>query len=89
MSTFSTILQGLIAVAKGDAAKLILPLLSNFLQSIGNNPSEINIIAQLASFEAGVLAVLPTIGQDEVKELATLLQQEATQLLAAQPKPAA
>jgi hypothetical protein len=82
-AVFSGILQTLIAVAKGDAAKLVLPLLANFLNSIATNPTEINIIAQLASFEAGLLAVLPQIGQDEIKALAAQIQAEATSLLTA------
>jgi hypothetical protein len=88
MSTFSAILQALITVAKTDAQKLVLPLLANFLNSIATNPTEINIIAQLASFEAGLLAVLPTIEQDELKELSSILQTEATSLLNASSTPA-
>jgi hypothetical protein len=88
MSTFSAILAALIAVAKTDAQKLVLPLLSNFLSSIANNPTEINIVAQLASFEAGLLAVLPTIEQDELKALSVILQTEATSLLSATAVPA-
>jgi hypothetical protein len=88
-ATFSSILATLIAVAKGDAAKLVLPLLANFLNSIATNPTELNIVAQLAAFEAGLLTVLPQIGQDEIKALAAQIQAEATSLLTASGSPSA
>lgn len=78
--SISAIIQQLIQLAKTDAKKLVLPLLANFLTSVGNNPSEPNLIVQLAVLEAGLLAALPQIEQDEVKELAQLMIAEAQTL---------
>jgi hypothetical protein len=82
-TNISTVLAPLIAIAKQDTAKLILPQLITFLTSISTNPNEVNILASVAKLEVDVLAALPTIAQDELKALAQIIQTEATALLAA------
>lgn len=76
------ILTELLTLVKTDAAKDVLPLLSTFLTSIAANPSQVNFVAQLAKFEVDFLAVLPSIGQDVVKDLIGLINTEAQALLA-------
>jgi hypothetical protein len=79
---FATVVTALVNVAKLDTSKTVLPLIGNFVNSLAMNPNELNLVVQLASLEAGLLAAVPGIEQDELKELATLIQQEATALLA-------
>ncbi len=81
----SALIAQLIAVAKADAAKSILPLLANFFTSIAANPTAVNITVQLAQLQVGVLAALPAIGQDELKNLANVLNAEAQKILATPP----
>jgi len=78
----SAILTQLIAVAKADAGKLVLPALVTFLQGIASNPNALNLTVGLAKLNVDLLAALPTIGQDELKALSTLLATEAQTLLA-------
>lgn len=78
----SAIFSSLVAIAKADAAKAILPSLAAFFNSIATNPTEINIVAQLAQLQVSVMAALPGIAQDELKAIASLLSAEATALLA-------
>ena len=84
--TLSQIIASLIAIAKADAAKEALPALAAFFTSFSSNPTAINMVAQLAQLEVSLLAALPGIEQDVLKELATLVNTEAQALLA--PKPA-
>lgn len=77
----SQILTQLLALAKTDAAKTVLPLLQAFLTSVVANPTQLNLVAQVAKFEADFLAAIPGIGQDILKDLAQLVNAEAELLL--------
>lgn len=78
----SAIIAALVAVAKADAAKGLLPVLATFFNSVATNPTEINFVVQLSQLQVAVLAALPGIAQDELKTIATLLNTEAQALLA-------
>lgn len=77
----TTIIKELWTLVKSDLAKDVLPLLLTFLTSIAGNPTQINFVAQLAKFEADFLAAVPGIGQDVLKDLVSLVSQEAQALL--------
>lgn len=79
----SQILAQLIAIAKTDINKELLPILAAFFTNISTNPTTINITAQLAKAEVDLLATLPSIGQDVLQQLAQLVNAEAQQLLTA------
>jgi hypothetical protein len=79
------ILTQLIAIVKADAAKSALPLLATFFTSIAGNPTAINIAAQLAKLEVGLLAALPGIEQDVLKEVAAIVSAEAQAALGGAP----
>lgn len=78
----ASIISSLVAVAKADAAKAVLPALAAFFNSVATNPTEINFVAQLAQLQVAVISALPGIAQDELKALATILNNEAQALLA-------
>lgn len=80
------VIQELWNLVKADGAKTVLPLLQTFLTSIAGNPTQINFLAQLAKFEVDFLAAVPGIGQDVLKDLIGLINQEAQALLQS-PKP--
>ncbi len=75
------IISQLVAIVKLDAAKSALPLLAAFFTSISVDPTAVNITAQLAKLEVDLLAALPAIEQDVLKELAALVSAEAQALL--------
>lgn len=77
----SQIVSQLIAVAKADAAKTILPLLAAFFTSIATNPTAINVTAQVAKLQVDLIAALPSIELDVLKQLASILNAEAQALL--------
>lgn len=81
MNNLGQILEQLIAIAKADAAKAALPLLATFFSSIASNPTTINVTVQLAQLQVGLIAALPTIEQDLLKQIAALLNTEAQTLL--------
>lgn len=72
----NAIIVQLLAIAKNDALKSVLPLLAQFFTSISTDPTALNIAAQLASLEVGILAALPGIAQDELKGLADIVNTE-------------
>jgi hypothetical protein len=82
------ILTQLIAIAKTDVNKVLLPLIAAFFSSISTNPTQVNIAAQLAKLEVDVLAALPSIGQDVLAQFAALVNAEMQQLLATPTAPA-
>lgn len=80
------IFQMIVQVAKNDATKSILPHVSAFLNSVASNPTAINFVAQLAQLQAQILADLPAIEQDILKQIATTVATEAA-ALANKPTP--
>lgn len=80
MSTFTDDLAALKAVATSDLFKLDAPPLLAFLQSVAANPTAINIAAQEIQLVAALTGSIPTIGQDLLKEMATLLSSAITTL---------
>ena len=73
----SAIITQLVAIAKADAAKDILPLLAQFFTSIAANPSAVNVTLQLTQLNVSILATLPTIATDELKALAAIVNAAA------------
>ena len=67
------LIDQLIAIVKADAAKTILPLLANFFTSIAANPNELNITVQLTKLNVEVLAALPGLEQDVLKQIASTI----------------
>jgi hypothetical protein len=82
------ILSQLIAIAKTDLNKELLPVIATFFNSIATNPTQINIAAALAKAEVDLLAALPSIGQDVLKQLAALVNTQMQTLLATPVAPA-
>lgn len=78
-------LAAAIGLVENDALKVYLPLVQGFLTSISGNPSTVNIMAQIASFEAQALAALPSLEQAVVKDLVMLLQAQIAKLTPAAP----
>ena len=81
-TTFGTLLSAIVQAVKNDAIKTELPILTTFFQSLENNSSQENVVAQLAALEVSVLASGPNVEQAIVKDIATLLQQETATLAA-------
>ena len=77
----SQVISQLLAIVKADAAKTVLPLLAAFFSSVAGNPTAINLAAQLAKLEVDLLAALPALEQEALKELATLVSVELQALL--------
>jgi hypothetical protein len=73
----AAILQQLIAIAKMDAAKTALPAIAAFFNSIASNPTAINVTVQLAELQVALIASLPTIEQDILKQIASVISTEA------------
>lgn len=72
-------------VFKTDAATMLLPPIAKFFNSIAGNPTALNIAVAAAQLNVEVMAALPTIGQDELKAIATLIN-NAVQAAATPPK---
>jgi hypothetical protein len=82
------ILSQLVAIAKTDLNKQLLPIIAAFFSSIATNPTALNITQQLAKAEVDLLAALPSIGQDVLAQLAGLVNAQAQTLLATAVAPA-
>ncbi len=80
--SISALASNLIAGAKADAEKNILPLINTLTSSIAANPSTVNVVAQAAAFQVGVLAALPGLEQAELVALAGAVDSAAKALLA-------
>lgn len=80
----SAAIQAMLAVIKNDSLKDLLPLLAAFFMAIAKNPTAVNIVAQLASLNAQIMATLPTIGQDALQSIANTLNTEVQAMVAAQ-----
>lgn len=78
----SALVATLVAVAKADAAKTLLPLIADFTNSVAANPTQLNIVAQAAKFQVGLLTIVPGLEQAELVALATAINTEAQLLLA-------
>jgi hypothetical protein len=79
----SQIFSSLVAAAKTDEEKALLPLVAAVATSIATNPTGLNIVAQGNAFLAGAISVQPNIGQALLKDLATVINTEAQALLSA------
>lgn len=78
-----SVFKELVAAAKADEGKVLLPLIANVATSVASNPTGINIVAQGTSLLEGAVAAQPNIGQDILKDLASVINAEAQALLAA------
>lgn len=74
--------SGIVAIVKMDGAKVILPALASFLNDVAANPSGLNLTVKLAKLQIDVIAALPSIETDVLKQLATEINNEAQTLLA-------
>lgn len=88
-SGLGAVISNLIAAAKSDFESAALPLLAAFFASIAKNPTAVNIIAQLALLEAGLIAALPGIEQKVLADIAQYIGEEAAGLAAKVAPPAA
>nr|WP_294525707.1 hypothetical protein [uncultured Rhodopila sp.] len=79
--TLAQIIASLKAILQADAAKTVLPILANFFSSVAANPSAVNFAVADAKLVADLLAALPSIEQDLLKQLATDLSAAATNLM--------
>ena len=70
---FSTLWSGI----KTAEAKAVLPILANTATNVANNPTELNLLAQMASAAAQIEAAQPAILQAELQSVAGMLQQVA------------
>lgn len=70
MSALGPIVQSLVAVAKADFGSKVLPLIATAAQNLANNPTALNLAAQLTILNAGILGAAPGLIQDELKGLA-------------------
>ena len=75
------ILQQLIAIAKMDAAKAALPAIAAFFNNIASNPTAVNVTVQLAELQVALIAAVPGIEQDLLKQIATVISTEAQTIL--------
>lgn len=73
---FGTFIPTLLQFIKTDALKLAAPALGAFFTSIGANPSKINVMNQLILLEASLLADLPQLEQDTIKQIGAFVQSE-------------
>jgi hypothetical protein len=77
----SQLVQSLLEVARSGAGPKLLVLITEFTNSIAANPTQLNVVAQVAQFEVGALAILPGLAQSELAALASIINAEATKLL--------
>lgn len=73
--------SSLVAAAKADEEKALLPILVTTATSIAANPTAANFVASGAGLLAGAIAAQPNIGQDLLKDLATAIETEAQTLV--------
>jgi hypothetical protein len=77
----ANIFSQIIAAAKLDEEKALLPLIAATAMNIATNPTGINIVAQGTQLLQGAIAAQPNIGQSLLKDLATVINTEAQALL--------
>lgn len=87
MSLLSDLFAAQLAILKSDLANDVVPTIQKANNLIAANPTIINVLAQAQSVQVQLLAEAPQIAQDEIKGLATWLNNELQQL-AAPPAPA-
>jgi hypothetical protein len=74
------VFKELLAAAKADEGKTLLPLIANAATSLAGNPTAQNGVAQGAKLLADAVAAQPNIGQDILKDLAVIVSAEAAAL---------
>lgn len=79
------IFSQLVAAAKADEEKALLPLIATAATNLAVNPTAVNFVAQGSLLLSGAVAAQPGIGQDVLKDLATAVNTELQSLIAAQP----
>lgn len=77
------VFKELLAAAKADEGKALLPLIGAAATSLATNPTAANGVVQGSKLLADAIAAQPNIGQDILKDLATVVNTEAQLLLAA------
>lgn len=75
-----SVFKELLAAAKADEGKALLPLIANTATSLATNPTAANGVAQGAKLLADAVAAQPNIGQDILKDLAAIISTETTAL---------
>jgi hypothetical protein len=89
-TSLGVFVSAVLTVIKDDTLKLALPIILSFLQNVESNPSQLNIVAQVTSLEAQLLAALPNLEMAVVKDVVAIIQTEITALTAVvTPAPAA
>ena len=78
MSSTSDFISSLLTFVKTDAMKLAAPALGTFFTSVGNNPSTLNIANQAVLLEASLLADVPQLEQDIIKQIGAFVQSQLT-----------
>lgn len=87
MSTTTTtpigqLLQAIFNVAKNDLIKDALPALNKFFQSVAATPGTLNLAVQLAALQVDLLAAIPKLESDVVKDISVLIQADLQTLTA-------
>jgi hypothetical protein len=81
-SSISAFVQAAITIVKDDALTGALPVLNGFFTNIQANPSTANLTAQSAALEVALLAALPNIEGQVIKDMAALVQSQIDALIA-------
>ena len=81
--SIATILENAVTVAQADISGAVLPLFSTLVNNIAANPTAVNALGQFTVFNAEVLALGPTVGQEVLQSVAKAL------IAAVTPAPAA
>jgi hypothetical protein len=77
----SQVFSELLAAAKSDEEKALLPLIAAAATNIAVNPTAPNFVAQGSALLAGAIAAQPGIAQDIIKDLALVINTEAQSLI--------
>jgi hypothetical protein len=83
--SISSILSGIVAVARSTDGAKLLALIENATNSLAANPTEINFVVQEAAFVQGAVALLPGLEQAELVALAGIVNTDAQALLTPAP----
>lgn len=78
----SALFQAIINIAKTDALKPGLPALAAFFNTVAANPTAVNFTLALTKLEADLLAALPGVEQDILKQIAADVNAAAQHFLA-------
>jgi hypothetical protein len=75
----------IVAAAKLDEEKALVPLIGAAATNIAANPVAANFVVQGTQLLTGIIAAQPNIGQDLLKDLAAQINTDLQGVIAAQP----